>query len=65
MEAQIEKLAFHEGLKALYGSQNECAKTDNIFPPIFEFCDGTVSLMADWQAVKPVGAFLDPKFKEI
>ena len=29
---------------ALYRSQNECAKTDNIFSPISEFCDGTVSL---------------------
>ena len=30
---------------ALYGTQNECAKTDNIFFPISEFCDGTVSLV--------------------
>ena len=30
---------------ALYGSQKECAKTDNIFFPISEFCNGTVSLV--------------------
>ena len=30
---------------ALYGSQKECAKTDNIFFPISEFCDGMVSLL--------------------
>jgi hypothetical protein len=29
---------------ALYGSKNECAKTDNVFSPISEVCDGTVSL---------------------
>ena len=28
---------------ALYGSQNEYAKTDNISFPTSEFCDGTVS----------------------
>ena len=37
MESAYTKLA-------LYGSQNECAKTDNIISPISEFCDGTVSL---------------------
>ena len=29
---------------ALYWSKNECAKTDNVFSPISEVCDGTVSL---------------------
>ena len=30
---------------ALYGSKNECARTDNVFSPISEVCDGTVSLI--------------------
>ena len=30
---------------ALYGSKNECAKTDNVFSPISEVCDWTVSLI--------------------
>ena len=29
---------------ALYGSKNECARTDNVFFSISEICDGTVSL---------------------
>ena len=29
---------------ALYGSKNECARTDNFFSPISEVCNGTVSL---------------------
>ena len=29
---------------ALYGSNNECARTENVFSPISEVCDGTVSL---------------------
>ena len=29
---------------ALYGSKNECAKTDNVSFPISEVCDGMVSL---------------------
>ena len=29
---------------ALYESKNECAMTDNVFFPISEVCDGTVSL---------------------
>ena len=29
----------------LYGSNNECARTDTVFLPISEICDGTVSLM--------------------
>ena len=29
---------------ALYGSNIECARTDNVFFPISEVCDGTVSL---------------------
>ena len=28
----------------LYGSKNECARTDIVFLPISEVCDGTVSL---------------------
>ena len=30
---------------ALYGGKNECARTDNVFFPISEVCDGTVSLI--------------------
>ena len=29
---------------ALYVSKNECARTDNVYFPMFEVCDGTVSL---------------------
>ena len=29
---------------ALYGNKNECARTDNVFSPISEVCNGTVSL---------------------
>ena len=29
---------------ALYGTKNECARTDNVFSPISEVCNGTVSL---------------------
>ena len=29
---------------ALYGNKSECARTDNVFPPISEFCNGTVCL---------------------
>ena len=29
---------------ALYGSKNECARTDTVFAPISEVCHGTVSL---------------------
>ena len=29
---------------ALYGSKNEGARTDTVFLPISEVCDGTVSL---------------------
>ena len=29
---------------ALYGSKNECARSDTVFFPISEVCDGTVSL---------------------
>ena len=32
---------------ALYGSKNECARTDNVYFPISEVCDGTVSLKLD------------------
>ena len=28
---------------ALYGSRNECSRTDDVFSPISEVCDGTVS----------------------
>ena len=30
---------------ALYGSKNECARTNTVFLPISEVCDGKVSLM--------------------
>ena len=30
---------------ALYGSKYECARTDTVFLPISEVCDGTVSLV--------------------
>ena len=30
---------------ALYGSKYECARTDTVFLPISEVCDGKVSLM--------------------
>ena len=30
---------------ALYGSKNECARTNNVFLPIYEVCDGEVSLL--------------------
>ena len=33
---------------ALYGSKGECARTDNVFFPISEVCDGKVSLMKSW-----------------
>ena len=29
---------------ALYGRANQCARTDNVFSPISEVCDDTVSL---------------------
>ena len=29
---------------ALYGTRNECVRTDNVFSPISEVCDGRVSL---------------------
>ena len=37
MESTYTKLA-------LYGSKNECARTDTVVLPISEVCDGTVSL---------------------
>ena len=30
---------------ALYGSKKQCARTDNVFSPISEVCNGTVSFM--------------------
>ena len=30
---------------ALYGSKIECAWTDNVFFPISEICNGTISLL--------------------
>ena len=32
---------------ALYGSKNECARTENVFSPISEVCNSTVSLRVD------------------
>ena len=29
---------------ALYGNKNECGRTDTVFLPISEVCNGTVSL---------------------
>ena len=29
---------------SLFGSKTECARTDDVFSPISEVCDGTVSL---------------------
>ena len=39
---------------ALYGSKNLCARTDNVFFPISEVCDGTVSLteIGEYSSVK-------------
>ena len=34
---------------ALYGSKNEGARTDTVFLPISEGCDGTVSLAKELQ----------------
>ena len=34
---------------ALYGSKNECARTDTVFLPISEVCNGTVSLNKCWR----------------
>ena len=34
---------------ALYGSKNECARTDNVFSPISEDCDDTVSLKTQFE----------------
>ena len=39
---------------ALYGSKHFCATTDNVFFPISEVCDGTVSLIKT-RGVSPVG----------
>ena len=47
MESTYTKLA-------LYGSKNECAKTDNVFLPISEDYDGTVSLVWLNQSPKPI-----------
>ena len=38
MESTYTKLAH-------YGSKNECGRTDNVFSPISEICNGTVSLI--------------------
>ena len=46
---------------ALYGSNNECTKTDNVFSPISEVCDGTVSLTK----VVFLGIFLNPIFVKL
>ena len=41
---------------ALYGSKNLCATTDNVFFPISEVCDGTVSLGINLDQVAPLVA---------
>ena len=33
---------------ALYGSNNECARADNIYFPISEVCNGMISLMLQY-----------------
>ena len=33
---------------ALYGSKNECPRTDNVYFPISEVCNGMVSLENGW-----------------
>ena len=40
---------------ALYGSTNECARTDTVLKLISEVCNGTVSLL-----ILPVKLTLDP-----
>ena len=44
---------------ALFGSKNECARTDNVFSSIAEVCDGTVSLR-----YKTLSIFFNRKFKK-
>ena len=36
---------------ALYGSKNECSRTDTVFLPISEVCNGTVSLDLGYSTV--------------
>ena len=36
---------------ALYGSKNECARTDTVLLPTSEVCDCTISLNNIWQEV--------------
>ena len=43
----------------LYGSNNECARTDNVFFSISEICDGTVSLVTDGPTNQPTTLLLD------
>ena len=41
------KFTFRRSAKlALYGSKNECARTDTVFLSISEACDGKVSLLS-------------------
>ena len=52
MEGKFTKLA-------LYGSNNECARTDNVFSPTSEVCDGTVSLIKNgilWKSLRDRGS---------
>ena len=49
---------------ALYGSKNECARTDTVFLPISEVCNGTVSLLCHveqstdlWTNLDAIGPF--------
>ena len=46
---------------ALYGSKNECARTDNVFSPISEVCDGTVSLVKEERGKVLILNLLTPK----
>ena len=43
---------------ALYDSKNECARTDTVFLPISEVCDGKVSL----NETKKSGSFCNNVF---
>ena len=44
---------------ALYGSKHECARTDTVFLPISEVCNGTVSLGKGLLYVFPLNPMSD------
>ena len=47
---------------ALYGSKNDCARTDNVFFPISEVCDGTASLAQKRKKILKKGKCHSHKF---